>query len=153
MGQMVAIPPTQRPVASILKNHFQRRRLNMAVAKQHVDFAPMTSQEISVIRCLIQLVSHKFHASIGTISNGHHVAWNNDLGFIEQLPNSQLVVKLPGFGCTFSDITQRFIPSLILAAYPDNKITRKLALKVLADTPATAPFKTQHDSNGYHDGK
>jgi AAA+ superfamily predicted ATPase len=44
------------------------------------------------------------------------------------------------FGHTFSDIAQRVIPSLVLAAYPTRKITRELALKVIEDTPPTPPF-------------
>jgi AAA+ superfamily predicted ATPase len=51
--------------------------------------------------------------------------------------------KTRGYGYTFSDITQRFVPSLILAAYPKGKITRQLALDVIADTAPTAPFKSQ----------
>jgi SpoVK/Ycf46/Vps4 family AAA+-type ATPase len=45
------------------------------------------------------------------------------------------------YGYTFSDITQRFIPSLILSAYPTRKISRDLALKVIENTPPTPPFK------------
>lgn len=47
------------------------------------------------------------------------------------------------YGYTFSDITQRFIPSLVLAAYPTRKITRELALRIIDDTPPTPPFKTE----------
>lgn len=44
---------------------------------------------------------------------------------------------------TFSDITQRFIPSLVLAAYPSNKITRDLATRVLEKTKPTPPFVSE----------
>lgn len=47
------------------------------------------------------------------------------------------------YGHTFSDITQRFIPSLVLAAYPSRKITRELALHVIEATPPTPPFKEE----------
>ena len=47
------------------------------------------------------------------------------------------------FGYTCSDITQRFLPSLVLAAYPDSKITKSLALRVVNETPPTAPFNMQ----------
>jgi SpoVK/Ycf46/Vps4 family AAA+-type ATPase len=50
------------------------------------------------------------------------------------------------YGYTFSDITQRFIPSLILAAYPTRKLTRELALQVAEQMEATPPFKEA--SNG-----
>jgi AAA+ superfamily predicted ATPase len=49
-----------------------------------------------------------------------------------------------GYGYTFSDITQRFVPSLILAAYPEHKITRQLALSVISQTTPTAPFKNEN---------
>jgi AAA+ superfamily predicted ATPase len=45
------------------------------------------------------------------------------------------------YGFTFSDITQRFIPSLVLYAYPDRKITRELALKLIESIAPTPPFK------------
>lgn len=48
-----------------------------------------------------------------------------------------------GYGHTFSDITQRFIPSLVLAAYPSDPITFELALEVLDSVRPTPPFKTQ----------
>lgn len=47
------------------------------------------------------------------------------------------------YGYTFSDITQRFIPSLILSAYPARKISVQLALEVIKHTPPTPPFKSE----------
>lgn len=47
------------------------------------------------------------------------------------------------YGATFSDITQRYIPSLILQAYPKHKITGVLALKVAHEIKPTPPFKTE----------
>jgi SpoVK/Ycf46/Vps4 family AAA+-type ATPase len=47
------------------------------------------------------------------------------------------------YGHTFSDITQRFIPSLVLAAYPSTGISLDLALHVLAATPPTPPFTAE----------
>lgn len=44
------------------------------------------------------------------------------------------------YGFTCSDITQRFIPALILAAYPSAKITKSLALQVAKHTAPTPPF-------------
>ena len=51
--------------------------------------------------------------------------------------------KVRDYGYTFSDITQRFIPSLILAAYPNGKITRCLALDVAANILPTPPFQDE----------
>lgn len=47
------------------------------------------------------------------------------------------------YGHTFSDITQRFIPSLVLAAYPSRKISREIALEVILATPPTPPFRAE----------
>jgi AAA+ superfamily predicted ATPase len=48
-----------------------------------------------------------------------------------------------GYGYTFSDITQRLIPTLVLAAYPNDRITRRLALEVINGMTPTPPFKTE----------
>lgn len=47
------------------------------------------------------------------------------------------------YGYTCSDITQRFIPSLVLAAYPNHKITKALAIRVAGENPPTPPFTSQ----------
>jgi SpoVK/Ycf46/Vps4 family AAA+-type ATPase len=47
------------------------------------------------------------------------------------------------YGHTSSDITQRFVPSLVLAAYPSRKITLEIALEVILATPPTPPFRAE----------
>ncbi|MBK7362168.1 MAG: AAA family ATPase [Micavibrio sp.] len=47
------------------------------------------------------------------------------------------------FGHTFSDITQRFIPSLVLAAYPSKKISIDLALQIASTITPTPPFTAE----------
>jgi len=47
------------------------------------------------------------------------------------------------YGYTFSDITQRFIPSLILAAYPKQKITSELSREIIDKMSPTPPFKEE----------
>lgn len=44
---------------------------------------------------------------------------------------------------TCSDITQRFVPSLVLAAYPDQKITKALALEVVEEIQPSPPFTAE----------
>lgn len=44
------------------------------------------------------------------------------------------------YGFTFSDITQRFVPSVVLAAYPNTPITFDIAAAVLKKTLPTPPF-------------
>lgn len=51
--------------------------------------------------------------------------------------------KHRNYGYTFSDITQRFIPALILAAYPKHKIEHSLAAKVINDMSPTPPFTAE----------
>jgi AAA+ superfamily predicted ATPase len=47
------------------------------------------------------------------------------------------------YGFTFSDITQRLIPAIILAAYPREKVTGALALRVANTMQPTPPFKAE----------
>jgi AAA+ superfamily predicted ATPase len=47
------------------------------------------------------------------------------------------------YGFTFSDITQRLIPAIILAAYPREKVTGSLALRVASTIQPTPPFKAE----------
>jgi AAA+ superfamily predicted ATPase len=44
------------------------------------------------------------------------------------------------YGYTFSDVTQRLIPTLILAAFPDGKVTHELAFKIAGEVLPTRPF-------------
>lgn len=44
------------------------------------------------------------------------------------------------YGFTFSDLTQRFIPSLVLKAFPNNKVDMELALEILTEMKPTKPF-------------
>lgn len=46
----------------------------------------------------------------------------------------------PGF--TYSDLTQRFIPTLVLDAYPDRPITAERALHLAQEMPPTPAFKS-----------
>jgi len=45
------------------------------------------------------------------------------------------------YGFTFSDLTQRLIPAIILDAYPDKAIEARRALEIVAMTLPTPPFK------------
>lgn len=49
--------------------------------------------------------------------------------------------KAREYGFTFSDITQRFVPSVVLAAYPNEAITFEVAAAVLKKTFPTPPFQ------------
>src|SRR5262249_10336253 len=44
------------------------------------------------------------------------------------------------YGFTFSDLSQRFIPSIVLAAFPDRPVTFELAMNVLQSVSPTTPF-------------
>ena len=62
---------------------------------------------------------------------------------ITELAEKSGETKSRDYGFTFSDITQRLIPAIVLAAYPDEKITRELALRVAASVQPTPPFKSE----------
>lgn len=45
------------------------------------------------------------------------------------------------YGFTYSDLTQRLLPTLVLDAYPDRALSAARALQVLETLPATPPFR------------
>jgi len=45
------------------------------------------------------------------------------------------------YGFTFSDLTQRMLPSIILDAYPNNPVTGKRAIEIAETIIPTSPFK------------
>jgi SpoVK/Ycf46/Vps4 family AAA+-type ATPase len=44
------------------------------------------------------------------------------------------------YGFTYSDLSQRFVPSLVLAAFPNRAVTFELAMTVLQSVSPTTPF-------------
>ena len=59
------------------------------------------------------------------------------------------VVKATGatttraYGYTYSDLTQQFLPALVLAAFPDRPVAHELVEDVLRQTAPTPPFTSQ----------
>jgi SpoVK/Ycf46/Vps4 family AAA+-type ATPase len=57
------------------------------------------------------------------------------------------IVELTGpqgqgaYGYTFSDLTQRLLPTLMLDAYPDRPVTFQRAQQIIASMKPTPPFK------------
>ena len=47
------------------------------------------------------------------------------------------------YGNTFSDVTQRFIPNVLLEAYPDRPVSFDLAISVLDQLEAHRPVRVQ----------
>ena len=45
------------------------------------------------------------------------------------------------YGFTYSDLTQRLLPAMVLDVYPDGPVTYEGALKILASLSATPPFR------------
>ena len=70
-----------------------------------------------------------------------------ELGFTDTQVRS--VVQATGttrgrdYGYTYSDLSQRLLPGLLLAAYPSKRITYDLATQVLEQHPPTPPFNAQ----------
>lgn len=68
-----------------------------------------------------------------------------EIGFsmqdIERMVQATGATPGRAYGYTFSDLTQRLMPTLFLDAYPDNKITPQRALELAGTIKATPPFK------------
>lgn len=68
-----------------------------------------------------------------------------DTGITEE--EIQELVKLTGqqagadYGFTYSDIVQRFLPALLLEAFPDSPVTYENALAIVKEMRPTPPFK------------
>jgi AAA+ superfamily predicted ATPase len=69
----------------------------------------------------------------------------DELGFSSQ--QIQALVAATGstngraYGYTYSDLKQRLLPGLLLAAYPSKPITFDLAKEVVEQHPPTPPFR------------
>lgn len=67
-----------------------------------------------------------------------------DAGFsteqIKALAQATGTVDGQAYGYTYSDLTQRLLPSLVVDAYPDRPITAARALELVELTPPTKPF-------------
>jgi len=67
-----------------------------------------------------------------------------ELGFSAQQIHSVVAATGPKHGCeygfSYSDLTQRFLPGLLLAAYPSKAVTFDMAKDVIEGHPPTPPF-------------
>jgi len=68
-----------------------------------------------------------------------------ELGFSPQQIHALVVVTGAShgraYGYTYSDLAQRFLPGLLIAAYPSNPVTFELAKGVVERYPPTPPFR------------
>jgi AAA+ superfamily predicted ATPase len=68
-----------------------------------------------------------------------------ELGFSSQQIHALVVATGAtngrSYGYTYSDLAQRLLPGLVLAAYPSNPITYDLAMEVVERHPPTPPFR------------
>jgi AAA+ superfamily predicted ATPase len=68
-----------------------------------------------------------------------------ELGFspaqIEQVVTATGPRSLPGYGVTFSDITQRLLPGIVLDAYPAKAVTPGRAIEIAKSLAPTPPFE------------
>ena len=49
-----------------------------------------------------------------------------------------------GYGFTFSDLTQRLLPAIVLHAYPDSAVDPDRAIEIARAMTPTAPFQEAH---------
>jgi AAA+ superfamily predicted ATPase len=69
----------------------------------------------------------------------------HDVGFtahdLEMLVAATGPSKSHPYGYTFSDLTQRLLPTMVMDAYPDSSLTAKRALEIARELVPTPPFK------------
>lgn len=65
-------------------------------------------------------------------------------GEISKLADIATDTKNNGAGFTYSDFTQRLLPTIVLNAYPDNPIDFETVSKIIAGTTPTPPFQEQN---------
>jgi len=67
------------------------------------------------------------------------------LSFTQQQVDSLVAVtgaqKDRGYGFTFSDLTQRLLPAIVLDAYPSNRVEPSRAMKIAMEMAPTPPFQ------------
>jgi AAA+ superfamily predicted ATPase len=70
-----------------------------------------------------------------------------ELGFsdrqIEQIVDATGKQDGRGYGCTFSDLTQRLLPAIVLDAYPSIPVDPNRALTIAQELVPTPPFQEQ----------
>jgi len=70
-----------------------------------------------------------------------------ELGFTDQqirsLVNATGAIQGRSYGYSYSDLAQRLLPGLLLAAYPSKPVTFDLAKAVVEQHPPTPPFKAE----------
>ena len=68
----------------------------------------------------------------------------SDIGFADEHSDHMAAMCVPydglGYGYTYSDLTQRVLPAILLSAFPDKQIDWQIIEEVIKATPPTAPF-------------
>ena len=64
---------------------------------------------------------------------------------ISELADIATNTKDNGIGFTYSDLTQRLLPTIVLNAYPEDPIQFKDVSKIIKSMSATPPFKGEND--------
>lgn len=72
-----------------------------------------------------------------------------DIGLTDEHANHMAAMSVPydglGYGYTYSDVTQRVLPAILLSAYPDKQIDWEVITEVIKATLPTAPFAELED--------
>ena len=67
------------------------------------------------------------------------------LGFMDEHISSIVTITGPqnsrSYGFTFSDLTQRLLPAIVLDAYPNSPVDQQRALQIAKEVVATTPFQ------------
>lgn len=76
-----------------------------------------------------------------TVLNGAFTGMGLSEDHISEIVNLTGESNDRDYGFTFSDLTQRLIPSIVLDAYPDKKVTGQSAIEITKKIIPTTPFK------------
>jgi AAA+ superfamily predicted ATPase len=76
-----------------------------------------------------------------TVLNGAFTGMGLSEDHISEIVNLTGESNGRDYGFTFSDLTQRLIPSIVLDAYPDKKVTGQSAIEITKKIIPTTPFK------------
>ena len=117
----------------------------IATARLPVLIVMCTNREAALDPAVVRRASAHFHFGRPNAEQREHllrrafdgVLSANDLAKLTRLTGTR---NGRDYGLTYSDITDRLIPSILLEAFPDRAISYELAEAVCRRTEATRPF-------------
>src|ERR1035437_7332285 len=107
VGLVVAVPAAQGGVAGVGEKKLQRRRSNVAVAEDHVEFALMASRCAPLLIQVTQRLASEKNSANNTVTDSHHLAWADHFRFAKWRKQFRLgneaAMKAEGVGVVSSN--------------------------------------------------